>query len=108
MVNSQQVTFKWKDYRAKTKYRYKTMTLSVDKFIRRFLLHVLPSGFHRIRHYGILTNASRKENIATARQLLIEQTERPILNQPTRVMLMKNLLTQNSPLIAVPNAANPW
>jgi hypothetical protein len=64
------VTFRWKDYRAKGKTRYKAMTLSADEFIRRFLLHVLPSGFHRIRHYGLLANASRHEHLAQARQLL--------------------------------------
>jgi hypothetical protein len=48
------VTFRWKDYRAKGKTRHKTMTLTTDEFMRRFLLHVLPSGFHRIRHYGLL------------------------------------------------------
>ena len=64
------VTFRWKDYRAKGKTRYKTMTLSADEFMRRFLLHVLPSGFHRIRHYGLLANAGRREHLAQARELL--------------------------------------
>jgi len=64
------VTFRWKDYRAKGRTRYKTMTLSADEFMRRFLLHVLPTGFHRIRHFGLLANAGRKENLATARELL--------------------------------------
>ena len=64
------VTFRWKDYRAKGSTRYKTMTLATEEFMRRFLLHVLPSGFHRIRHYGLLANANRKHNIATARELL--------------------------------------
>ena len=64
------VTFRWKDYRAKGKTRYKTMTLSADEFMRRFLLHVLPGGFHRIRHYGLLANAGRRENLARARELL--------------------------------------
>jgi Putative transposase/Transposase zinc-binding domain len=64
------VTFRWKDYRAHGKTRYKTMTLATEEFMRRFLLHVLPSGFHRIRHYGLLANAKRKINIATARELL--------------------------------------
>jgi Zn finger protein HypA/HybF involved in hydrogenase expression len=73
--DGQQVTFKWKDYRAKAKDRYKTMTLDVNEFIRRFLLHVLPSGFHRIRHYGMLAKASRKDNLATARQLLADQSD---------------------------------
>jgi len=64
------VTFRWKDYRAHGRTRYKTMTLSTEEFMRRFLLHVLPSGFHRIRHYGLLANANRKNHIATARELL--------------------------------------
>ena len=64
------VTFKWKDYRAKGRERAKVMTLAVDEFIRRFLIHVLPSGFHRIRHYGLFANGTRAENIARARELL--------------------------------------
>jgi hypothetical protein len=64
------VSFRWKDYRAKGKTRYKAMTLSPEEFMRRFLLHVLPSGFHRIRHYGLLANGSRKSNLAAARQFL--------------------------------------
>jgi len=64
------VTFKFKDYRAKGRCRYGRMTLPVDEFMRRFLLHVLPSGFHRIRHYGLLANAARVENLARARELL--------------------------------------
>jgi hypothetical protein len=64
------VTFKWKDYRAKERERTKVMTLAIDEFIRRFLLHVLPDGFHRIRHYGLFANGGRAENIARARQLL--------------------------------------
>jgi hypothetical protein len=68
--DGERVTFKWKDYRAKLDARYKLMTLDADEFIRRFLIHVLPSGFHRIRHYGLLANANRADNIALARQLL--------------------------------------
>jgi putative transposase/transposase-like zinc-binding protein len=64
------VTFRWKDYRAKGRERAKLMTLAIDEFIRRFLLHVLPDGFHRIRHYGLFANGGRAENIARARQLL--------------------------------------
>ena len=64
------VTFKWKDYRAKGRHRQKVMTLASDEFIRRFLIHVLPSGFHRIRHYGIFANGGRAENLARARELL--------------------------------------
>ena len=64
------VTFKWKDYRAKGRERQKVMTLASDEFIRRFLIHVLPNGFHRIRHYGLFANGGRAENLARARQLL--------------------------------------
>jgi hypothetical protein len=64
------VTFKYKDYRIEGPARYKTMTLATDEFIRRFLIHVLPKGFHRIRHYGLLANGNRPRNIAHARQLL--------------------------------------
>jgi hypothetical protein len=64
------VTFRWKDYRAKGRERQKVMTLRSDEFIRRFLIHVLPSGFHRIRHYGLFANGGRAENLARARELL--------------------------------------
>jgi hypothetical protein len=68
------VTFKWKDYRAqKTKdghVRQKVMTLAAHEFIRRFLIHTLPDGFHRIRHYGLFANGGRVRNIARARELL--------------------------------------
>ena len=64
------VTFKWKDYRLQGPDRYKTMTLAVGEFIRRFLMHVLPKRFHRIRHYGLFANGARAENITRARELL--------------------------------------
>ena len=64
------VTFKWKDYRLEGRERYKLMTLPIHEFIRRFLLHVLPAGFHRIRYYGLLASGKRAENIARARELL--------------------------------------
>jgi hypothetical protein len=64
------VTFRWKDYRAEQCNRFKTMTLAASEFIRRFLIHVLPSGFHRIRHYGLFASGSRIDNIARARELL--------------------------------------
>jgi len=64
------VTFRWKDYRAQGRTRRKTMTLAATEFMRRFLLHVLPTGFHRIRHYGLLANSSRKCNLALAHELL--------------------------------------
>ena len=68
--DGERVTFKWKDYRAKGDARYKLMTLDADEFIRRFLVHVLPDGFHRIRHYGLFANANRAGSIALARRLL--------------------------------------
>jgi Putative transposase/Transposase zinc-binding domain len=64
------VTFKWKDYRVEGPERYKAMTLATHEFIRRFLMHVLPAGFHRIRYYGLLASGQRAENIARARELL--------------------------------------
>src|SRR5208337_4292264 len=64
------VAFRWKDYRVDGPVRWKTMRLHPHEFIRRFLLHVLPRGFHRIRHYGLLASANRAESIATARALL--------------------------------------
>lgn len=67
------VTFRWKDYRIQGHERYKTMTLATDEFIRRFLLHVLPGGFHRIRHYGLFANPGRAENVRCARDLLAAQ-----------------------------------
>ena len=69
-LDDSSVTFRWRDYRAKGRERFKVMTLAVDEFIRRFLLHVLPSGFYRIRHYGLFANGGRAENIAQARKLL--------------------------------------
>jgi hypothetical protein len=64
------IAFRWKDYRINGPGRWKTMRLHPHEFIRRFLMHVLPKGFHRIRHYGLFANANRAENIATARTLL--------------------------------------
>ena len=64
------VTFSYKDYRADGRAQYKIMTLATDEFIRRFLSHVLPKGFHRIRHYGLFARSSCADNIARARELL--------------------------------------
>ena len=64
------VTFRYKDYRRDGAERQQVMTLATDEFIRRFLLHVLPRGFHRIRHYGLLAGSARKANLALARRLL--------------------------------------
>jgi hypothetical protein len=64
------VAFRWKDYRLDGPDRWQTMTLDPFEFIRRFLMHVLPKGFHRIRHYGLFANGNRADNIARARELL--------------------------------------
>jgi Putative transposase/Transposase zinc-binding domain len=64
------VTFRYKDYRREGAERYQAMTLGADEFIRRFLLHTLPDGFHRIRHYGFLANGSRGHNLACCRRML--------------------------------------
>lgn len=68
------VAFQWKDYRVKNGDRQSVMRLSTSEFIRRFLIHVLPDRFHRIRHYGLLASSGRKANIAKARTLLGAQT----------------------------------
>jgi putative transposase/transposase-like zinc-binding protein len=83
------VSFRWKDYRAKANTRYKTMTLSANEFMRRFLLHVLPDGFHRIRHYGLIANARRTHNLARARALLHVAPEAPApqpVDEPTAIV----------------------
>ena len=69
-VDADGVAFRYKDYRAGHRERWKTMTLTPHEFIRRFLSHVLPKGFHRIRHYGLFANGNRATNIAQARALL--------------------------------------
>ena len=74
------VTFQYKDYRRNGQARYRRMTLSADEFIRRFLLHVLPKGFHRIRHYGLLASAGCKANTARAKKLMAVPT--PAVDPP--------------------------
>ncbi len=69
-ADAETVAFRWNDYRIKSGDRQKVMRLTPPEFIRRFLIHVLPDGFHRIRHYGLLANATRKANIAEIRTLL--------------------------------------
>ncbi|OED35918.1 transposase [Chromatiales bacterium (ex Bugula neritina AB1)] len=65
------VSFKWKDYRQEGRQRYQSMTLQTGEFIRRFLMHVLPAGFHRIRHYGMLSNKKRATQLPLAREYLL-------------------------------------
>jgi Putative transposase/Transposase zinc-binding domain len=81
-----QVTFKWRDYRDRN--REKLITLDADEFIRRFLLHVLPDGFVRIRHYGLLSTRQRKTKLALCRQLLIAEAWK--LTAPASIFLRKS------------------
>jgi hypothetical protein len=74
------VTFRWKDYRDGD--AQKTMTLTAEEFIRRFLLHVLPSGFHRIRYYGFLGNRHREEKLAQCRALVSTRSVTPEKTHP--------------------------
>jgi hypothetical protein len=83
-LDADHVTFRYKDYRRNGQDRYRTMTLVPGEFIRRFLLHVLPKGFHRIRHYGLLSSAARKANIARARELLAAPEPETLRDQTTR------------------------
>jgi hypothetical protein len=69
-ANANGVTFKYKDYRIDGPARYKRMTVHPHEFIRRFLIHVLPKGLHRIRHYGLLANGQREQSLAKSRALL--------------------------------------
>lgn len=69
-LTDEHVRFRWKDYRAKDRSKNKVMTLAAGEFVRRFLMHVLPNGFHRIRHYGLFANGHRVENLALCRELL--------------------------------------
>jgi hypothetical protein len=112
------VTFRWKDYRAKGRTRYKVMTLSADEFMRRFLLHVLPAGFHRIRHYGLFANPVRRDNLAKIRELLhvptvdiapVSDNTSPDTAQPTFVcrhcgspMIIIDILHRSQPIRAPP------
>ena len=84
-ADANSVTFKVKDYRIEGPGRYTTMTLEVAEFIRRFLLHVLPKGFHRIRYYGLLASGARVESIARARQLLAVSAPAPQANDHAAV-----------------------
>jgi len=83
-MDENDITFKWKDYRRKKAKRTTSMILTADEFIRRFLIHVLPSGFHRIRHYGLIANANRKDNLVRARKLLrVDEAEYPVQEEAT-------------------------
>ena len=86
------VTFRYKDYRADGLARRKVMTLAADEFIRRFMLHILPKGFHRIRHYGLFANTGRAANLARLRELLgspppAETAASPSQDEPAEKLL---------------------
>ena len=85
-VDAQTVTFKWKDYRKAYSERPGTMTLGTSEFIRRFLLHVLPDGFHRMRHYGMLANTTRVSSVALAKELLRVPDSHPSTQQSKEVV----------------------
>jgi hypothetical protein len=94
------VTFKWKDYRLEGPERYKVMTLPIHEFIRRFLIHLLPASFHRIRYYSLLASGQRAENVARARQLLTP----PIIPVDAIKAISPN--TADSPNAAEPQTTN--
>jgi len=85
-ADDRSVTFKWKDYRVKGPGRYTTMTLPIHEFIRRFLMHVFPKRFHRLRHYGLLANGHRAAFVTKARQLLAMAVDQPMpdVKAPTK------------------------
>jgi hypothetical protein len=90
------VVFRYKDYRRDGQARHRIMTLAPDEFIRRFLLHTLPKGFHRIRHYGLLASATCKANIARARELIAAPT--PLRDAPTEPDRTAGITTNHHPL----------
>ena len=114
------VTFRWKDYRLSGRTRHKTMTLPADEFMRRFLLHVLPGGFHRIRYYGLIANGERTLNLNRLRELLHvdpaavseDETDHPTVHaQPTFIcrhcgaaMIVVDILARVTPIRAPPRA----
>ena len=104
-LDGKQVTFKWKDYRAKDGDLHKTIALPIPEFIRRFLIHVLPSGFHRIRHYGLFANGGRVKNLARARELLDVPTPRrepdPIADADQTPMLSYPCPSCGGPMIVI-------
>jgi hypothetical protein len=115
------VTFRWKDYRAKGRTRYKTMTLEAGEFMRRFMLHVLPGGFHRIRHYGLLANPVRRARLAKVRELLhvatgVATSPREALREtrPAFIcrhcgapMMVIDILARTAPIRAPPTRRGP-
>jgi len=96
-VDNGEVTFQWKDYRHKHKRNSRSMTLDVDEFLRRFLIHTLPSGFQRIRHYGLLANRHREEKLERCRELLSTPVAE-LLPEPASCRLLLAVLTIRPPV----------
>ena len=90
-----QVSFQWKDYRSEHKQKSKTMTVQADEFVRRFLIHTLPPGFQRIRHFGFMANCHRKAKLALCRQLLTAPIQ-DLLPQPAECRQMLEAITEQS------------
>ena len=102
------VTFKWKDYRIKGNKRYSTMSLATDEFIRRFLIHILPHRFHRIRHFGLFANHQRQRNLQTVRGLLDANLKHPDEEQTTPKPISFICRTCGTPLIIIEVLDRPW
>jgi hypothetical protein len=114
------VTFRYKDYRADGLARQKVMTLETDEFIRRFLLHILPKGFHRIRHYGLFANTGRAANFVRLRELIgfvppsgeaANRQRRPcrlVLGSRRRMTVIETFERGMQPRYRPPSAAVIW
>ena len=104
-ADAQTVAFRWKDYRIKSGDRQKIMRLATPEFIRRFLIHVLPDGFHRIRHYGLLASSVRKANIAKIHALLcIQKPEQVAVPEPQTEITPR--CASHAPAAAAPCASS--
>jgi len=96
-MDNGEVTFQWKDYRQKEKHNSRTLTLPADEFLRRFLIHILPPRFQRIRHFGFLANRYRKEKLALCRQLLTGPASE-LLPDAAQCLLLLAALTDPTPI----------
>ena len=92
-VENNRVIFRWKDYREEDAKRQKTMTLEAGEFMRRFLQHVLPKGFHRIRQYGMLSNSKRKDALLRVRKLMAED----LLPDKEKMVSVEKSISNDSP-----------
>jgi len=101
-VNNGSVTFQWKDYRHKHKQNSRAMTLDADEFIRRFLVHTLPPGFRRIRHFGFLANRHRKEKLELCRKLLTNPAADLLPDNAQCLVLLQALLLTSRPPVRCP------